>query len=102
MIDSTDRNRLEESWDAFDSMIQNEQLEGLPLLVACNKQDLENCYTVPEIKKVFNKSLQHIGARNCMATATSALYGDGVHEGIKWMKECVVQNSTHRPAKLKD
>ncbi len=102
MIDSTDRSRLEESWEAFDRMIQNEQLESLPLLVACNKQDLENCLTVPDIKKVFNKSLPNMGTRNCMATATSALHGDGVHEGIKWMKECVVQNNAHRPPKLKD
>lgn len=61
MIDSTDRNRLEESWKAFDKMIQNEQLVGLPLLVSCNKQDLDDCMSVPEIKKVFNKSATNIG-----------------------------------------
>jgi ADP-ribosylation factor related protein 1 len=99
MIDSTDRERLEESWNAFDKMIRSEQLEGLPLLVACNKQDLNNCMTVPEIKKVFNKSAPYIGHRNCMATATSALCGDGVHEGIKWMRECVERNIAQRPPK---
>jgi ADP-ribosylation factor related protein 1 len=61
MIDSTDSERLEESWNAFDKMIQNEQLIGLPLLVACNKQDLPNCMTVPDIKKKFNKSAAKIG-----------------------------------------
>ena len=99
MIDSTDKERLEESWRAFDKMIQNEQLKGLPLLVACNKQDLDECLTVPEIKKQFNKSSSHIGARNCMATATSALTGEGVHEGINWMRECVENNSVNRPPK---
>ena len=99
MIDSTDQERLEESWIAFDKMIQNEQLLGLPLLVACNKQDLNDCMTVPEIKKEFNKSAAKIGVRNCMATATSALTGEGVHEGINWMKECVEANSNKRPPK---
>lgn len=61
MIDSTDRQRLEESWKAFDKMIENEQLDGLPLLVSCNKQDLDDCMSVPEIKKVFNKSAANIG-----------------------------------------
>lgn len=99
IIDSTDRNRLEESWLAFDKMIQNEQLVGLPLLVACNKQDLNECMSVPEIKKMFNKSAANIGMRNCMATATSALTGEGVHEGINWIKECVENNMIKRPPK---
>jgi ADP-ribosylation factor related protein 1 len=99
MIDSTDRVRLDESWQAFHKMIQNEQLIGLPLLVACNKQDLDDCLTVAEIKKQFNKSATQIGVRNCMATATSALTGDGVHEGINWMKECVESNSSNRMPK---
>jgi ADP-ribosylation factor related protein 1 len=83
MIDSTDVDRLEESWLAFDKMIQNEQLIGLPLLVACNKQDLHDCMTVPDIKKKFNKSAANIGIRNCMATATSALTGEGLFLLIK-------------------
>ena len=99
MIDSSDRERLEESWLAFDKMIQNEQLTGLPLLVACNKQDLDDCMNVPEIKRMFNKSASNMGFRNCMATATSALTGEGVHEGIQWMKECVEMNSANRPPK---
>jgi ADP-ribosylation factor related protein 1 len=64
MIDSCDRERLEESWVAFDKMIVNEQLVGLPLLVACNKQDLDGCMTVPEIKRVFNKSASNMGKEN--------------------------------------
>merc|ERR1712127_75996 len=97
MIDSTDHERLEESWIAFDKMIQNEQLESLPLLVACNKQDLDDCMTVPDIKKQFNKSSSHIGVRNCMVTATSALTGEGVHEGINWIRECIEANSAKKP-----
>ena len=64
MIDSTDRERLEESWQTFEKMIKSEQLEGLPLLVACNKQDLSDCMTVAEIKRVFNKSEFHKICRN--------------------------------------
>ena len=40
-----------------------------------------------------------LGIRNCMATATSALTGEGVHEGIAWMKDCVEANSSKRPPK---
>lgn len=100
MIDSSDTNRLEESWKAFDKMIRNSQLESLPLLLACNKQDIDDCLIVQDIKKVFNKSNEYIGLRNCMATATSALRGEGIHEGIQWIKESVEQNSTYRPPKI--
>ncbi|XP_062507141.1 ADP-ribosylation factor-related protein 1-like [Corticium candelabrum] len=40
IIDSTDRERLEKSRDAFKLMISDASLEKVPLLIICNKQDL--------------------------------------------------------------
>ncbi|KAG8131566.1 putative ADP-ribosylation factor-related protein, partial [Naja naja] len=40
IIDSTDEERLSESKRAFEKMITNEVLEGVPLLVLANKQDI--------------------------------------------------------------
>uniref|UniRef100_A0A3P9D7T3 ADP-ribosylation factor-related protein 1 n=1 Tax=Maylandia zebra TaxID=106582 RepID=A0A3P9D7T3_9CICH len=40
VIDSTDEERLSESKDAFEKMISSEALEGVPLLVLANKQDV--------------------------------------------------------------
>ncbi|XP_054836728.1 ADP-ribosylation factor-related protein 1 isoform X1 [Eublepharis macularius] len=41
VIDSTDEERLSESKRAFEKMITSEVLEGVPLLVLANKQDVE-------------------------------------------------------------
>ncbi|XP_026121545.1 ADP-ribosylation factor-related protein 1-like isoform X2 [Carassius auratus] len=41
VIDSTDEERLNESKSAFEKMISSEVLEGVPLLVLANKQDVE-------------------------------------------------------------
>uniref|UniRef100_A0A9J7YJL6 ADP-ribosylation factor-related protein 1 n=4 Tax=Cyprinus carpio TaxID=7962 RepID=A0A9J7YJL6_CYPCA len=41
VIDSTDEERLSESKNAFEKMISSEVLEGVPLLVLANKQDVE-------------------------------------------------------------
>ncbi|XP_043088034.1 ADP-ribosylation factor-related protein 1 isoform X4 [Puntigrus tetrazona] len=41
VIDSTDEERLGESKNAFEKMISSEVLEGVPLLVLANKQDVE-------------------------------------------------------------
>nr|XP_006639512.2 PREDICTED: ADP-ribosylation factor-related protein 1 [Lepisosteus oculatus] len=78
VIDSTDEERLSESKNAFEKMISSEALEGVPLLVLANKQDVEGCLSVPEIKTA-----------------------QGVNEGIEWMVKCVVRN-IHRPPRQKD
>ncbi|XP_063028498.1 ADP-ribosylation factor-related protein 1 isoform X2 [Melospiza melodia melodia] len=41
VIDSTDEERLSESKRAFEKMITSEALEGVPILVLANKQDVE-------------------------------------------------------------
>lgn len=41
MIDSNDRERMNESKDLFDRMIKNEYLSGVPLLILANKQVFE-------------------------------------------------------------
>jgi ADP-ribosylation factor related protein 1 len=102
IIDSADRQRLEESWITFDKMLQSEQLTNVPLLVSCNKQDLDDCMTVPEIKRTFNRSTSKIGVRDCMVLACSALSGDGINESISWMKDCIIRNSNMRPPKRQD
>lgn len=39
-VDSHDRERVRESKAAFDAMISNSNIVGVPLLVLANKQDL--------------------------------------------------------------
>ncbi|CAF0956809.1 unnamed protein product [Didymodactylos carnosus] len=102
IVDSADRTRLEESWQAFDRMLQSEQLINVPLLLSCNKQDLDDCMTVPEIKRLFNRSIQSVGVRDCMVLASSAITGDGINESIDWMKDCIIRNSTLRPPTIQD
>lgn len=102
MIDSAEKDRLMESKAAFDKMIVNSSLEEVPLLIVGNKIDLEDCLSVAEIKEVFNTSPHKIGKRDCLVLAASALRGDGVHDGIQWVVQCVEKNSDHRPPTQKD
>ncbi|XP_024606194.1 ADP-ribosylation factor-related protein 1 isoform X2 [Neophocaena asiaeorientalis asiaeorientalis] len=41
VIDSTDEERLSESKRAFEKMVTSEALDGVPILVLANKQDIE-------------------------------------------------------------
>ncbi|XP_059426336.1 ADP-ribosylation factor-related protein 1-like isoform X1 [Carassius carassius] len=123
VIDSTDEERLSESKNAFEKMISSEVLEGVPLLVLANKQDVEvalcsfistlscndcaaclvrqNCLSVPDIKTVFSDCAPRIGKRDCLVQPCSALSGQGVNDGIEWMVKCVIRN-IHRHPRQKD
>lgn len=101
IIDSSDKDRLQESKLAFEKMVASEALHGVPLLVVANKQDVPDCMTVTEIKQVFRESNHLIGRRDCHVLATSALCGDGINEGIEWVTHCVKRNIA-RPPKPSD
>jgi len=102
VVDAFDRDRIDESKKVFDKMIQSELLKGVPLLVLANKQDLPDCMGVREVKPIFNENAHLIGQRDCMVMPVSALTGDGVDEGIKWLVQCIQRNSILRPPRNHD
>lgn len=94
VVDSADRDRIPESKSAFgklisflfvlnifivynlaDKMISSNFLEGVPLLVLANKQDIPDCMGVRDVKPIFNRSAHLIGRRDCMVMPVSALTG---------------------------
>jgi len=97
VVDSNDRERIHESKESFVKMLSNTNLTGVPLLVAANKQDLEECMGVREVKPLFESSDEHVGTREVMVLATSGLRGEGVVEGIDWVAQCVIRNKHVRP-----
>ncbi|XP_012583625.1 PREDICTED: ADP-ribosylation factor-related protein 1 [Condylura cristata] len=101
VIDSTDEERLSESKRAFEKMVTSEALDGVPILVLANKQDVEPCLSIPDIKTAFSDCASKVGRRDCLTQACSALTGQGVREGIEWMVKCVLRN-LHRPPRQRD
>lgn len=75
VIDSTDEERLSESKQAFEKMVASEALDGVPILVLANKQDVEPCLSIPDIKTAFSDCISKIGRRDCLTQACSALTG---------------------------
>lgn len=102
MIDSNDRERMNDSKDLFDRMIKNEYLSGVPLLILANKQDLDDVMGVREIKPVFNQHGHLIGRRDCLTIPTSGLTGEGVDEAILWLVDALKRNSIVRPPKSQE
>ncbi|OQV23948.1 ADP-ribosylation factor-related protein 1 [Hypsibius exemplaris] len=98
VVDSGDRDRLGETRDAFAKMIHNQHLDGIPLLLLANKQDVEGCMLVAEIKSSLAAAgAPYIGRRECSAFGCSALVGSGVREGVDWLVSQVKLNTLRPP-----
>ncbi|KAF9822362.1 hypothetical protein SFRURICE_017637 [Spodoptera frugiperda] len=78
IVDSSDRDRISESKETFD------------------------CMGVHTVKPIFNQNAHLIGARDIMLMAISALNGDGVDEGIRWLVDCIKRNNVDRPPRNHD
>jgi len=97
IIDSADPDRLMESKSAFDKVLGCTSLDTAPLLILGNKQDIDGCLPLLEIKHAFHDCSNTIGSRDCMIRPCSALTGAGVTEGIEWMAKCVKLNPYRPP-----
>ncbi|KAL3867798.1 hypothetical protein ACJMK2_040821 [Sinanodonta woodiana] len=102
IVDSSDRDRMDESKEAFDKMIISEALEGVPLLLLANKQDVQDCMCVADVKKIFNDSREMMGKRDCRVNGVSALKGDNIDDGIIWLVDSIQRNNIQRPPVQKD
>lgn len=49
VVDSADRNRLEESGMELNLLLEEEKLAGVPLMLLANKQDLLNALSDKEV-----------------------------------------------------
>eukprot|EP00049_Salpingoeca_infusionum_P021712 m.4262 g.4262 ORF g.4262 m.4262 type:complete len:200 (+) comp4446_c0_seq1:309-908(+) len=99
VVDSCDRDRLWESKQVFDRVIVNPQLEGLPLLILCTKQEEQGAMCISEIKEVFNKSAHRLGLRDCKVLPVSAFDRRNVKDSIEWLTTRVIQNTEVRAPK---
>eukprot|EP01083_Nonionella_stella_P076460 208359_1 len=90
VIDSADRRRVEESGIELNSLIEDEKLAGIPVLVLANKQDLINAMSAKELAETL--MLHTIRDRQWQIQASSAKTGEGLQDGLTWL----IQNVNKR------
>ncbi|KAH9050035.1 ARF SAR [Lactarius hengduanensis] len=77
VIDSSDHTRLQTSRSELLTMLSEEELAGVPLLVFCNKQDVED-----------SEQLGLAGGekgRDWSVRGSCAVKGEGIEEGLDWL-----------------
>ncbi|KAJ3078915.1 hypothetical protein HK102_004137, partial [Quaeritorhiza haematococci] len=75
VVDSTDQERIEEVKKTFENVITNDHVEGVPVLMLANKQDVNGALKVHDIKEIFNPIAVQLGARDSKVLSVSALRG---------------------------
>eukprot|EP00744_Colponema_vietnamica_P014643 GILI01020492.1.p1 GENE.GILI01020492.1~~GILI01020492.1.p1 ORF type:complete len:459 (-),score=77.65 GILI01020492.1:76-1254(-) len=83
VIDSTEKERFPDAKQLLDCMIiADNQLDGVPVLVMANKQDLPQAMPLEQIALELRNSL---GGRRWCIQGTSATARRGLFEGLDWL-----------------
>jgi len=91
VVDSNDRERIEENREELHKMRAEEELRDAVLLVFANKQDLPGALTCPEITDKLG--LHTIRGRTWFIQSTCAVRGDGLYEGLDWLSKSVTNTT---------
>eukprot|EP01135_Chromosphaera_perkinsii_P008932 Nk52_evm42s1524 gene=Nk52_evmTU42s1524 len=83
VIDSADKKRMEETGFELQTLLEEEKLKGIPLIVFANKQDLVNALPASEVSECLN--LASIRDRKWQIQPCSAISGEGVQDGMEWV-----------------
>ena len=83
VIDANDRGKILMAKDALKKLLEYEELKSALLLVLANKQDL--LHPLNEKELVEQMELNCITDRRWFVNPTSAIFGDGLREGLDWL-----------------
>ncbi|XP_057180643.1 ADP-ribosylation factor 4-like [Triplophysa rosa] len=83
VVDSNDRERIEESAEELSKMLQEDELRDAVLLVFANKQDMPNAVGVSDLTDKL--SLHNLRSQTWYVQATCATQGTGLYEGLDWL-----------------
>ncbi|OMJ22500.1 ADP-ribosylation factor 1, partial [Smittium culicis] len=91
VIDSNDRERVNEARDELHQLLNEDELRDSLLLVLANKQDLPNAMASAEITDKLG--LHSLRNRNWYIQSSCATSGDGLYEGLDWLSNNLKKRS---------
>jgi small GTP-binding protein len=92
VIDASDKTRLEENKNVFlEFIIQNPELNEIPILVFANKQDVID--SIPGSNLLAAIGFQIGKGHRIKAFSTSITKEQGVSEGLEWLVEKISEKS---------
>jgi len=98
VIDASDKGRLDEGWEVFDTVLSSPQILHVPLLLLANKQDSPDALTVEDIRENYEdwwqrrhqsgaweheEQPERVASLDVMGV--SGLEGTGIKEAVDWL-----------------
>ncbi|CAF1518992.1 unnamed protein product [Rotaria sp. Silwood1] len=89
VVDSNDRERISNASEQLHTMINEEELLKIPVLILANKQDLPNAMSTSELTDKLD--LEKLSCdRKWYIQPTVATQNQGLREGFEWLAETLV------------
>jgi ADP-ribosylation factor related protein 1 len=89
VVDSADPTRFDENAEELEKILSDKELLNVPMLVFANKQDQVRACNKEDIRRELgieeNPSVISAFSRSLKIQPISALKGDGIEEGIRWL-----------------
>lgn len=85
VVDASCPSRFEDSKSVLEKVLRHEDLQGAPLLILANKQDIPEAVSADELARYLD--LKKLDERVYMFEAVSAYDGLGVKESVEWLVE---------------
>ncbi|EKE41741.1 hypothetical protein ENUP19_0216G0025 [Entamoeba nuttalli] len=86
VVDSSDKERIEESGDVLRKMCKNELLKDCALLILGNKKDIEGAVNEDELTKLLKLEMVQL---KYLVKSVSATNNEGLTEAFIWLSENV-------------
>ncbi|KAI0222560.1 Arf GTPase arf1 [Massospora cicadina] len=83
VVDSNDRDRVNEAREELQRMLCEEELKDALLLIFANKQDLPKAMNAADLTDKLG--LHSLRNRQWYIQSTCATSGDGLYEGLEWL-----------------
>merc|ERR1712217_408719 len=83
VIDSSDRDRIEDAREELMKMLGEEEMRDAVLLVFANKQELPGAMPAAEISEKLG--LHDLRGHKWFIQSACATTGDGLYEGLDWL-----------------
>ncbi|XP_070814446.1 ADP-ribosylation factor 4-like [Chaetodon trifascialis] len=88
VVDSNDPERIKEAADELHTMLEEDELRGVALLVFANKQDLPRAMSISDITEALGLSGV---SRPWFVQASCAVSGTGLAEGLDWLSDQILK-----------
>ena len=92
VIDSTDRDRVRESAEELHSIVQDDNMRGVPVVIIANKQDLPNALSCSDLVQALDLNKLTSTQNKWFIQGACATRGEGLFEAMKSMSDMIKEN----------